>query len=102
MRDDMTVIAASLFQACGSGTRKRRRIGRVGGSARLCAGLLASFWAASAAADALDTSRLPHVASAKEIYASAPTTIYAVPDFVASTAQATDQALASEGWRQYL
>jgi hypothetical protein len=63
---------------------------------------LASFWAASAAADALDTSRLPHIAGAKEIYASAPTTIYAVPDSVASTAQATDQALAGEGWRKYL
>jgi hypothetical protein len=102
MRDDMTVIAASPFQARASGAPKGRRIGRAGRTACLCAGLLASFWAASAAADALDTSRLPHIAGAKEIYASAPTTIYAVPDSVASTAQATDQALAGEGWRKYL
>ncbi|WP_158818344.1 hypothetical protein [Methylocapsa sp. S129] len=68
----------------------------------LMAVLAGGCFASAAGAQALDTSQLPHAAGAKQIYASAPTTIYAVPDPVAQTAEETDKALAADGWRQYL
>jgi len=68
----------------------------------LCLPVFASGCFASAAnAQALDTSRLPRVAGAKEIYASAPTTIYTVPDPVAQTTEAAGRKLAADGWLQY-
>ena len=54
-----------------------------------------------AAADVLDTSALPRVTGAKELYASPLSTIYAVPNPVAQAAAAAAKALAGEGWRQY-
>ena len=50
----------------------------------------------------LDTSRLPRVAGAKEILASAPSTIFTTPNPVAQTADSLDKALAAEGWQKYV
>jgi hypothetical protein len=63
--------------------------------------LASGCFVSAASAQALDTSRLPRAAGAKEIYASPPTTIYAVPDPVAQAAEAASKALAADGWRQY-
>lgn len=57
---------------------------------------------AAARAQTLDTSLVPRVAGAKEIYASPATTIYALPDPVLQAADETDKALAADGWRRYL
>ena len=102
MRNDATTTPVP-FPVTGDGKRRRKF-----GSERaiLLAGVYAAmfcvFCAVASAAEPLDTSHLPHVADAKEIYASAPTSIYAVPETVAETAAATDKALAADGWRQYL
>ena len=50
----------------------------------------------------LDTSRLPRVASAKQVFASPATTIFTSPDSVAQTADALDKALAASGWQKYI
>ena len=49
-----------------------------------------------------DTSRLPRVAGAKEIFASAASTIFTTPSPVAQTADTVDKALAAEGWQKYV
>src|ERR1035438_8994784 len=51
---------------------------------------------------ALDTSRLPRIAGAKETFASAATMIFTSPDPVAQTADAVDKALAAGGWQKYV
>ncbi|MGZ5840671.1 MAG: hypothetical protein ACXWJ8_01890 [Xanthobacteraceae bacterium] len=48
-----------------------------------------------------DTSRLPRVTGAKEIFASAATTIFTSPVSVAQTADTVDKALAAGGWQRY-
>lgn len=50
----------------------------------------------------LDTSRLPRVASAKQVFASPATTIFTSPDSVAQTADALDKAFAAGGWQKYI
>lgn len=50
----------------------------------------------------LDTSRLPRVAGAKEILASAASTIFTSPVSVAQTAETVDKALAAVGWQKYV
>ena len=55
----------------------------------------------SAAADWIDTSRLPRVSGARDIYASAATTIFTSPDPVTQTAETAAKALAAAGWQQY-
>ncbi len=50
----------------------------------------------------LDTSRLPRVASAKQVFASPATTIFTSQDSVAQTADALDKALAAGGWQKYV
>jgi catechol 2,3-dioxygenase-like lactoylglutathione lyase family enzyme len=50
---------------------------------------------------ALDTSRLPRISGAKEVYASALTTIFTSPDPVIATAGTIDKALATAGWQKY-
>ena len=50
----------------------------------------------------LDTSRLPRVAGAKEVFASPATTIFTSPDSVAQTADTLDKALAAGGWQKYV
>ena len=52
-------------------------------------GSATSFVGPAAAEGELDTSRLPRAAGGKEIYVSAPTTIFVSPDPVAATAEAT-------------
>ena len=49
-----------------------------------------------------DTSRLPRVTGAKEVFASAATTIFTSPDSVAQTADNLDKALAAGGWQKYV
>lgn len=50
----------------------------------------------------LDTSRLPRVSGAKEIFASPASTIFSSPASVAETADALDKALVAGGWQQYV
>jgi hypothetical protein len=50
----------------------------------------------------LDTSRLPRVAGAKEIFASTASTIFTTSNPVAQTADTVDKALAAEGWQKYV
>ena len=49
-----------------------------------------------------DTSRLPRVSGAKEVFASPATTIFTSPDSVAQTADTVDKALAAGGWQKYI
>ena len=49
-----------------------------------------------------DSSRLPRVSGAKEVFASPATTIFTSPDSVAQTANALDKALAAGGWQKYV
>jgi hypothetical protein len=70
--------------------------------AALCLALISgTSFLSPAVADALDTSRLPRVMGAKELYASPLSTIYAAPAPVAQAAAAAAKALSAEGWRQY-
>jgi len=50
----------------------------------------------------LNTSKLPRVAGAKEIFASPASTIFTTPNPVAQTADAVDKALAADGWQKYV
>ncbi|HZL39197.1 MAG TPA: hypothetical protein VFC45_02835 [Pseudolabrys sp.] len=49
-----------------------------------------------------DTSRLPRVTGAKEVFASPASTIFTSPDSVAKTADTVDKALAAAGWQKYI
>ena len=51
---------------------------------------------------ALNTSKLPRVAGAKEIFASPASTIFTTPNPVAQTADTVDKALAADGWQKYV
>jgi len=50
----------------------------------------------------LNTSKLPRVAGAKEIFASPASTIFTTPKPVAQTADTVDKALAADGWQKYV
>ena len=49
-----------------------------------------------------DSSRLPRISGAKEIFASPATTIFTSPDSVVQTADTLDKALAAAGWQKYV
>jgi hypothetical protein len=49
-----------------------------------------------------DTSRLPRVSGAKEVFASPASTIFTSPDSVAQTADTVDKVLAAAGWQKYI
>ncbi len=49
-----------------------------------------------------DTSRLPRVSGAKEVFASPTSTIFTSPDSVAKTADTVDKALTAAGWQKYI
>ena len=49
-----------------------------------------------------DTSRLPRVAGAKQVFASPATTIFTSPEPVAQTAATVEKALAATGWQEYV
>ncbi len=69
----------------------------------LCVLLLAAGCSKSEKSDGtLDTSRLPRVAGAKEVFASPASTIFTTPNPVAQTADTVDKALATEGWQKYV
>jgi hypothetical protein len=56
---------------------------------------------AASADEALDTSKLPRVPGTKDIFASAPSTIFTAPGAVVETADGTVAALTSAGWQRY-
>jgi hypothetical protein len=70
----------------------------------VCAGLAACgpTAPADAAGTALDTSRLPRVAGAKELYANAFSTLYTTPMPVAETAGVIKTSLTAGGWQTYV
>ncbi len=49
-----------------------------------------------------DSSRLPRVSGAKEIFASPATTIFTSPDSVTQTADTVEKALTAGGWQRYI
>jgi hypothetical protein len=67
----------------------------------LVAGCSKSEPAAEKAEVTFDVSRLPRVSGAKEVYASAGTTIFTSPQSVAQTADTVDKTLAAGGWQKY-
>jgi hypothetical protein len=67
----------------------------------LLAGVLGAPSGVAAQAQALDTSRAPRIAGAKEIYASPLTTIYSSAGSVAAAADAVGKALVADNWRRY-
>jgi hypothetical protein len=71
----------------------------------LCVSVLAGGCSKSEKAEqadvTFDTGRLPRVTGAKEIFASAATTIFTSPVSVAQTADTVDKALAAGGWQRY-
>jgi hypothetical protein len=73
--------------------------------ALLCVSLLAGGCSKAEKAEqadvTFDTSRLPRVTGAKEVFASAATTIFTSPVSVAQTADTVDKALAAAGWQKY-
>ncbi len=79
---------------------RRKRIGLF---ALICVSMLAAGCSKSEDSDTvLDTSRLPRVSGAKEIYASPVTTIFTSPVSVVQTAETVDKALAAAGWQKYV
>ncbi|HEY8129774.1 MAG TPA: hypothetical protein VIF39_13860 [Hyphomicrobium sp.] len=56
---------------------------------------------AASADETLDTSKLPRVSGTKDIFTSAPSTIFTAPGAVAETADGTVAALTAAGWLQY-
>lgn len=56
---------------------------------------------AAFAQDLLDTSKLPRSAGAREVFASASSTIYTTPDSVSITADAVRRALTGKGWQPF-
>jgi len=49
-----------------------------------------------------DTSRLPRMSGAKEIFASATSTIFVSPEPIGPTADSVDKALTAAGWQKYV
>lgn len=71
----------------------------------LCASIAACGPAGSenaAASEALDTSRLPRVAGARQIYASPFSTVYTTPASVAEAADDIAKTMTSTGWKPYV
>ena len=58
--------------------------------------------AAKAEVAVFDTSRLPRVSGAKQVFASPATTIFTSPEPVAQTAATVEKALAAAGWQEYV
>jgi hypothetical protein len=68
----------------------------------IAAGCNESKTEAPANSGAFDSSRLPRVSGAKEIFASPAVTNFTSPDPVAQTADNLDKALAAGGWQKYV
>lgn len=62
---------------------------------------LVCFAGAASGDDLLDTTRLPRMPGAKELFANPVTTIFVTREPVAETAAAVSAALAREGWQAY-
>ncbi len=67
----------------------------------ICLGLLLAGCNSDTADGPLDTSRLPRVAGAKEVFASQATTIFTSPNSIAQTADAVEKTLTEGGWQKY-
>ena len=69
----------------------------------LCVLLLAAGCSKSEKSDGtLNTSQLPRVAGAKEVFASPASTIFTTTSPVPQAADAVDKALATDGWQKYV
>jgi len=69
----------------------------------LCVLLLAAACSKSEKSDgSLDTSRLPRLAGAKEVFASPGSTIFTTPNPVTQAADTVEKSLVSEGWQKYV
>ena len=69
----------------------------------MCILLLAAGCSKSEKSDGtLDTSQLPRVAGAKEVFASPASTIFTTTSPVAQAADTVDKALATDGWQKYV
>jgi hypothetical protein len=62
--------------------------------------LLAGCFNSDTADGPLDTSRLPRVAGAKEVFATPQSTIFTSPNSIAQTGDAVEKALADGGWQK--
>ena len=80
------------------------RFGRARGFAlaMICLAALAGCSKSDSGNGAADTSRLPRVSGAKEVFASAPTTIFTSPLTVPQTADTLGKALVASGWQSYV
>lgn len=73
--------------------------------ALFCAGLAACGPSApgeAAASETLDTSRLPRVSGARQIYASPLATVYTTPATVADAAGIIAKTMTDDGWKRYV
>jgi hypothetical protein len=77
--------------------------GRICFIAIICFGVFAAGCSKSEQDDGkFNTSKLPRVTGAKEIFASPATTNFTSPDSVAQTADTVEKALAGLGWQKYI
>lgn len=79
----------------------RKKTARGSLIACLCFGLVLAGCNSDTAEGPLDTSRLPRVSGAKEVYASAPTTIFTSPASIPQTADSVEKALKESGWQKF-
>lgn len=79
----------------------RKKTARGSLIACLCFGLFLAGCNSDTADGPLDTSRLPRVSGAKEVYATAPSTMFTSPSSVMQTADAVEKSLVGDGWQKY-
>lgn len=79
----------------------RKKTARGSLIACVCFGLLLAGCNSDTADGPLDTSRLPRVSGAKEVYASAPTTIFTSPASIPQTADSVERTLKESGWQKF-
>jgi hypothetical protein len=98
-------LAEELIMGGGKNFGTKRDTSRGFAFAMIC---LAAFAAGCSKSDketdngVFDTSRLPRVSGAKEVFASPASTIFTSPDSVGQTADTVDKALAAAGWQKYV
>jgi hypothetical protein len=79
----------------------RKKTARGSLLACICFGLLLAGCNSDTADGPLDTSHLPRVSGAKEVFASAPTTIFTSPASIAQTADSVEKVLKESGWQLF-
>lgn len=91
-----------MLGAIRSASRRSSKSGKSTFAVIFLVTLMAGCSKAESADGALDTSRLPRVAGAKEIFASVGVTNFTSPASVAQTADSVEKALAGGGWQKYI